>query len=335
MASRDPIPLGFRDLEPGMNMHEDIEFNTGDMIKIAESAIQCFEAAVENSDNVIAETLTYKGIRHENRRRTTPILLGLKGQPISGLEITIPRKDSGTAITIAAQGSLNPNRKFIFTEITNDTDPHAEEYGDVGNFRIDDTDGRNAELANMSVDDYMTRDEVARWLYYQSGMEADDIEKALKTETDPVQDAAHLLGTRAEQVINQRVVNVNVRENLTFYGEEISVQSPDEVTEIPTASKPVGPPKARPIRLYNIWTNTVHDSDAYGGVKETLACSFSPDDKYLLVPNPRAHLSLTVETTMPIPAIEQAQLFLERRSRYDGNVPTLLDSIYQDIRENH
>lgn len=321
MTMRDPIPRGYDEL--GSRSYDELSYDDGEMIMIAEKAIECFKEALKNPDHLISETVSYRDIPHHNSTRTPGVLLALRGRPLKSVSISIPRKDDSTAIRIDALDESNPNRFYVLSEV--------EDIGEaLPGFEIGDSDWENAERANMGVDNFMESHEVAHWLYRQAGLSEDEVIRKLKTESDPVQDAAHAAGQRAAQIVTQRQIKVPVRDGLFLYGEEISVQTPDELT----LQKPATDiPTARPIRMYNLWTNAVYDTEQYGGVREQLICNLSPDNPFLLIPNPRSGLFLSVETTKALTSTEKAALYSERSQQYTGNVASLFESIQQEIAQ--
>lgn len=289
--------------------HSELELEVGEMLPIAEAAKEAFDAAVAHDAFVITDTVIYDDIPYLNGLSTTAVQLGLKGRKLSKLSIQVPKKDTSTAITITAYDAINPNRKYILTEF-------SDEFG--GSFIVNDTDWVNATLANRPVDTFLTQKEVAHWLYRQGGMPENEVVKKLKHESDPVQDAAHSLGTRSKKIINQRQVRVDLSPSSQFFGEEISVSSPNELHVYPPGPRTSDMPIARPIRLYNTWVNQGFETDLYGNIKETLLSSFSPDNPVLAIPHFSPDVSLQLDTNIIKHVNDLPNLFLLREDYYKG-----------------
>lgn len=303
--------------------HSELELELGEMLPIAEAAKESFDAAVAHDAFVITDTVVYDDVPYLNGLSTPAVRLGLKGRKISKLSIQVPKKDTSTAITITAYDAINPNRKYILTEF-------VEEFG--GSFIVDDTDWVNAQRAGRPVDTFLTQNEVAHWLYRQGGMSENEVAKKLEQESDPVQDAAHALSTRSTKIINQRQVRVDLSPSSQFFGEEISVSSPDELHVHPHGPRTSDLPIARPVRLYTTWINQGFETELYGNIKETLLSSFSPDNPALAIPHFSPGVSVQFDTNAVTHANDLPNLFLLREDYYKGGtVADMFKTVTQQI----
>lgn len=303
--------------------HAELALEDGEMLTIADAAKECFDAAIERDAFVITDAVIYDDIPYLSTLATPGIILGLRGRKLTKFSVDVPKKGSSIAIKIVAQDALNPNRKYTFTELTDELE---------GDFFVDDSDSKNAALAHKPVDFMMTREEIAHWLYRQAGMTEQESSRRMKEESDPVQDAAHLVGPRASRLITQRQVRVDLSPTSQFFAEEIAVFNPDELHVIPHPSRS-DIQVARPIRFYSTWINQGFETETYGNVKETILASFSPDNPALAIPTFYSNTSLQLETDKTMETHVLPSLFLKREEYYKGRIAGIFKSATVRIKK--
>lgn len=299
-----------------------------EMQRISESVIQAIDTIPEREVFVVAENETYVDIPHLNGLVTPAIALDLRARKLSKLTITHPRKDSSTAISIVAYDEQDTKRSYRFTELTDEL---------KGNFIIDDSDWSTAQKSGRPVATVIETNEVAHWLYRQSGLSEQDSFERIKRETDPVSNAAVLLSSRANSIMSQMQYRVDISPNLQFFAEKLSAKKPDNVT-LDTRSRAVkrgNIPIGYPIRSYTAWINQIHETETYGNVCETIFCQFSPDNPILLLPNPQSDIQLELRSDKELSRQTFAQLFVEREEKYKTSLPELFDRITQHLVALH